>query len=111
MKRVHENLESKDFEKPKGITQATVCSKSGLLPKDGVCENDPRGSLKYTEYFASGTTPKEECNHHEVLSIRKVSGEDGRTILSERRYSEKSIYCRGSTGTLQIIRIVQVKSS
>ena len=75
MKRVHENLESKDFEKPKGITQATVCSKSGLLPKDGVCENDPRGSLKYTEYFASGTTPKEECNHHEVLSICKVSGE------------------------------------
>ena len=62
MKRVHENLESKDFEKPKGITQATVCSKSGLLPKDGVCENDPRGSLKYTEYFASGTTPKEECD-------------------------------------------------
>lgn len=75
MKRVHENFESKDFEKPKGITQATVCSKSGLLPKDGVCENDPRGSLKYTEYFASGTTPKEECNHHEVLSICKVSGE------------------------------------
>ena len=74
MKRVHENLESKDFEKPKGITQATVCSKSGLLPKNGVCENDPRGSLKYTEYFASGTTPKEECNHHEVLSICKVSG-------------------------------------
>lgn len=74
MKRVHENFESKDFEKPKGITQATVCSKSGLLPKDGVCENDPRGSLKYTEYFASGTTPKEECNHHEVLSICKVSG-------------------------------------
>lgn len=75
MKRVHENLESKDFEKPKGITQATVCSKSGLLPKDGVCENDPRGSLKYTEYFASGTTPKEECDHHEVISICKVSGE------------------------------------
>lgn len=75
MKRVHENLESKDFEKPKGITQATVCSKSGLLPKDGVCENDPRGSLKYTEYFASGTAPKEECDHHEALSICKVSGE------------------------------------
>lgn len=75
MKRVHENLESKDFEKPKGITQATVCSKSGLLPKDGACENDPRGSLKYTEYFASGTTPKEECDHHEAISICKVSGE------------------------------------
>ena len=75
MKRVHENLESKDFEKPKGITQATVCSKSGLLSKDGVCENDPRGSLKYTEYFASGTTPKEECDHHEAISICKVSGE------------------------------------
>lgn len=75
MKRVHENLESKDFKKPKGITQATVCSKSGLIPQEGVCENDPRGSLKYTEYFASGTTPKEECDHHEAISICKVSGE------------------------------------
>ena len=75
MKRVHENLESKDFKKPKGITQATVCSKSGLIPQEGVCENDPRGSLNYTEYFASGTTPKEECDHHEAISICKVSGE------------------------------------
>ena len=31
--------------------------------------------MKYTEYFASGTAPKEECDHHETLSICKVSGE------------------------------------
>ena len=51
MKRVHENLESKDFEKPKGITQATVCSKSGLLPKDGVCENDTKRIFKIYGVF------------------------------------------------------------
>ncbi len=99
MKRVHENLESKDFEKPKGITQATVCSKSGLLPKDGVCENDPRGSLKYTEYFASGTTPKEECDHHEAISICKVSGEIAGPYCPEEDVQTKVFIVRAAQGS------------
>lgn len=99
MKRVHENLESKDFEKPKGITQATVCSKSGLLPKDGVCENDPRGSLKYTEYFASGTTPKEECDHHEAISICKVSGEIAGPHCPEEDVQTKVFIVRAAQGS------------
>ena len=99
MKRVHENLESKDFEKPKGITQATVCSKSGLLPKDGVCENDPRGSLKYTEYFASGTTPKEECDHHEAISICKVSGEIAGSYCPEEDVQTKVFIVGAAQGS------------
>ncbi len=75
MKRIHENLESKDFKKPSDITQATVCAKSGLLPEADVCSNDPRGSSQYTEYFAAGTAPTETCDKHVALSICKESGE------------------------------------
>jgi penicillin-binding protein 1A len=74
MQRIHADLQAKDFEKPSGITQATVCSKSGLLPDDEICKNDPRGSQNYTEYFAEGTVPKETCDHHISLQICKESG-------------------------------------
>ena len=75
MKRIHADLETKDFTKPSDITQATVCAKSGLLPEPDVCSNDPRGSSQYTEYFAAGTAPTETCDKHVALSVCKESGE------------------------------------
>ena len=75
MKRIHADLETKDFTKPSDITQATVCAKSGLLPEPDVCSNDPRGSSQYTEYFAAGTAPAETCDKHVALSVCKESGE------------------------------------
>lgn len=74
MSRVHADLKPKDFKMPKGIVQRSVCKKSGLLPLDGVCANDPRGSQIYREYFASDSVPKKGCNHHVVLTICKTSG-------------------------------------
>lgn len=73
MSRIHENLEYKDFEMPSSITSATVCSKSGLRPIEGVCDSDPRGSKLYREYFATGTVPKDSCNHHTRLDICSAS--------------------------------------
>ncbi len=64
MKKIHANLQNTDFTKPEGIVQVAVCSKSGLLPIEGVCDCDPRGSMVYTEYFAEGTEPTEYCDHH-----------------------------------------------
>lgn len=49
-----EGQEIKDFPKVDGITSATVCKTTGLLPKDG-CETR-------TEYFAVGTVPTKTCN-------------------------------------------------
>ena len=69
MSRIHEGLEYKDFEKPEGIVEASVCIKSGLRPVGGLCEHDPRGSMVRTEYFADGTIPTSSCNHH-VSAIR-----------------------------------------
>lgn len=74
MSRIHEGLEYKDFTMPSGIVQVTVCSKSGLLPIDGVCNCDPRGSMLYTEYFAEGTQPTETCDHHIAATICNDSG-------------------------------------
>lgn len=74
MKRIHADLKAKDFEKPSGITQAVVCAKSGLLPEADVCDKDPRGTQSYTEYFAEGTVPTENCDHHISLQICEASG-------------------------------------
>lgn len=59
MKRVHENLPGEQFPTPQGLVQAEVCSKSGLLPIPGLCDNDT-----IYEYFAEGTVPVESCNVH-----------------------------------------------
>ena len=69
MKRIHEGLAYKDFNMPSGITQVSVCKKSGKLPLEGVCDHDPRGSQVITEYFASGTEPKDTCDHHIGVTI------------------------------------------
>jgi len=74
MKRIHEELEYKDFEKPEGIVRVAVCKESGLLPIPGVCDADPRGSAIITEYFAEGTEPTEQCNHHILASYCYSSG-------------------------------------
>ena len=73
MQRIHENLEYKDFDKPSSVTSATVCAKSGLLPIEGVCDSDPRGSQLYNEYFAAGTVPTDTCDHHTKIDICTAS--------------------------------------
>ncbi len=74
MSRVHEGLEYKDFTMPSGITSATVCSKSGLLPVEGACDADPRGSMLISEYFDVDNTPSDLCDHHVILTICNDTG-------------------------------------
>jgi penicillin-binding protein 1A len=74
MKRIHAELPTKDFEMPSTITQETVCAKSGLLPKAGVCSLDARGNLSYTEYFSESNLPTETCNTHALVTLCKSSG-------------------------------------
>ena len=75
MKRIHENLEYKDFDVPFGITKEEICIKSGLLAEPEICENDPRSSMVRSEYFALGTVPTESCDHHVQVSVCAASGE------------------------------------
>ncbi|MBP5554913.1 MAG: hypothetical protein J6X94_08585 [Lachnospiraceae bacterium] len=59
MSRIHEDLEYKEFEMPEGIVAVEVCSESGLLPIEGLCN----GSV-ITEWFAEGTEPQYTCDLH-----------------------------------------------
>lgn len=74
MSRVHEGLADTGFPVPSSVTTVSVCRKSGKLASPGVCENDPRGSAVYTEYFAKGSEPTEVCDHHMATTVCSASG-------------------------------------
>lgn len=59
MSRIHEDLPDRQFTIPQGLVQINVCSRSGLLPIPGLCDD-----YISTEIFAEGTTPIESCSIH-----------------------------------------------
>ncbi len=77
MQTIHENLNlpTGTYDQPSGIVEATVCSKSGLLPVEGLCDQDPNGSCLITEYFTEDTVPTEYCTTHVKVSICNESGD------------------------------------
>ncbi len=77
MQTIHENLNlpTGSYEQPSGIVEATVCSKSGLLPVEGLCDHDPDGNCLITEYFTADTVPTEYCTTHVKVSICNESGD------------------------------------
>ena len=74
MKRIHADLDYKTFEKPREIVTAEVCKESGKIGTAGVCDLCQKGNAIYTEYFASGTVPVEQCDHHIMLNICATTG-------------------------------------
>lgn len=74
MGRIHEGMENKDFEKPSGIVQCVICTKSGKLAVGGLCDNDGRAGIVRNEYFAEGKQPTEVCDHHVAVSICADTG-------------------------------------
>ena len=74
MKRIHKDLEYKEFEKPSSITEAEVCMDSGLVPLAETCEFCIKGNAIYKEYFAVGTVPTATCDHHVALDICSETG-------------------------------------
>lgn len=69
MSQIHANLENKSFPMASGIVTASVCSQSGKLPIEGVCDGHV-----VTEYFAEGTVPTETCDVHYYANICAYSG-------------------------------------
>ncbi|HHT98231.1 MAG TPA: penicillin-binding protein [Clostridiales bacterium] len=66
MERVHEELElvNKDFKIPDSIVTAKICTKSGKLAVEGLCDKASGGDTTRYEYFAKGTVPTEKCDIH-----------------------------------------------
>ena len=74
MARIHDGLDNTDFTFTDELESAQICSKSGLLAVDGVCNSSTSNSYVYTEYFAPGTAPTSYCGRHYALRICTESG-------------------------------------
>lgn len=93
MTSLHEGLENKNFEKPDGVISLSVCSQSGKLPT-ALCQNDVRGSMVQSEYFAKGTEPKESCDVHVNVQICTASNKLVGEFCPEDSISSKSFIKR-----------------
>ena len=56
MQTVHEGLADKDLPQPDDVVAVSVCTNSGLLPKN-TCSS-------HTGYFVKGKQPKKQCSRH-----------------------------------------------
>ncbi|HKL98889.1 MAG TPA: transglycosylase domain-containing protein [Mobilitalea sp.] len=71
MERIHikKDLETKSFTMPDSIVSAKICTKSGKLAVEGLCDHYLDGDATKTEYFAKGTEPTERCDVHVRATI------------------------------------------
>lgn len=71
METVHETMQLpyKEFEVPDSVMTATICTKSGKLALEGICDHYEAGSTVKAEYFAKGTIPTEYCDVHVKATI------------------------------------------
>ena len=71
MERIHaeKELPYVEFEIPDSVVTARICTKSGKLAVEGVCDHAQGGSTMRVEYFAKGTVPTEKCDVHIKASI------------------------------------------
>jgi penicillin-binding protein 1A len=71
MENIHTelDLETKDFTMPDSVIAVKICTKSGKLAVDGLCDHYIGGDATKIEYFAKGTEPTEKCDIHVKASI------------------------------------------
>lgn len=71
MERIHieKGLEKQSFTMPSTIVAAKICTKSGKLAVEGLCDQYIGGNCVRVEYFAKGTEPTEKCDVHVKATI------------------------------------------
>ncbi|MFW5650924.1 MAG: transglycosylase domain-containing protein [Acetivibrio ethanolgignens] len=95
MQTVHQKLdkEYKEFEKPGNIVTAKICTKSGKLAVDGLCD----GCIR-TEYFEAGTVPTEKCDIHVKFRICNKSKKIAGKYCPEDEVTEQVFLLKEETG-------------
>ena len=63
-----------EFTQPDGIVSARICTKSGLLAAEGLCDKNEMGDLTATEIFAAGTEPTAYCDCCKEVTICDETG-------------------------------------
>lgn len=99
MNKIHKDSKKKSFVKPDSIITKTICTKSGKLAQEGVCDQAPGGSTVRKEYFARGTQPTETCDVHVKLNICKSSDLQAGEFCPDNTVEEKVYLIKDETGS------------
>ncbi|MCQ2506312.1 MAG: transglycosylase domain-containing protein [Lachnospiraceae bacterium] len=73
--QMYKALPDVPFEVPNSVVKAKICTKSGKLAIDGICDKAQGGSTVSVEYFAIGTVPTDYCDCHIKVKLCRESGE------------------------------------
>ena len=73
MAPIHEGLENREFERPEGMKQVTVCIDTGKLATE-ICKNDIRGDRSVTEWVPVTSAPNSICDCHVWTEVCIHSG-------------------------------------
>lgn len=99
MEQIHiqKNLETKSFTVPDSVVTAKICTKSGKLAVEGVCDHYLGGDTTRVEYFAKGTVPTEKCDIH----VKATVCTESKALATENCPSvEEAVYLnKTETGT------------
>ena len=100
MAAVHEDRDAEEFHFTDTLETAEICSKSGQLAVDGVCNADDSNAVVYDEVFAPGTAPTDYCTRHYTLQICRASGRPA-TLWCPADEVTTKVYMRISDADLQ----------
>jgi penicillin-binding protein 1A len=97
MKRAHADLSRASFSEMGTLTTSTICTKCGNLAVDGLCDDTVQGNMTYSEKFAHGTAPTENCTCHTEVKVCQTSGQKASIYCPE---TETQVYLNsGTAGT------------
>lgn len=99
MEKIHKEykLESVPFTMPDSIVQRNICTQSGKLAVDGLCDKYEGGSTVVTEYFAKNTEPTEKCDVHVKVPICTISGDIANDFCPKAKVVEKVLLVKEET--------------
>ena len=75
MSEAHASLENSDFTSDEELKVCRICTKSGLLAADGICDSTVQGDMTREEVFVAGTEPVAQCDCHVTVTVCSESGE------------------------------------
>ncbi len=74
MEQINAPFPIKDFQRPEGVVNASICRASGKLAIKGLCDKDPHRGV-VSDVFMAGTEPKTTCDIHVSLVIDSSTGQ------------------------------------
>ena len=84
---------------PNSIVTAKICTKSGKLAVEGLCDHYLGGNTIKTEYFAKGTEPTEKCDVHVKATICTESSALATEYCPASKQKEAVYLDKTETGT------------